>query len=153
MKYDFISHTDEHIKGFKEDYAFLSNMQSCVIQWQGLLFTSTEAAYQASKSKQLSVAKQFQTLNGLEAKKHSKTIYVRKDWNEIRVSIMAQLVFQKFFNDLELRQQLLDTGDRYIEETNNWKDIFWGVCNGVGENQLGKILMATREYFKVYENE
>lgn len=150
MRYDFVSHTDEHIKGFKEDYAFLSNMQPCVIQWHGLLFMSTEAAYQASKTKQLSIAKQFQTLSGLEAKRHSKTIYVRKDWQDIRVSVMAQLIFQKFFNDLDLREKLLETGDRYIEETNNWKDTFWGVCNGVGENNLGKILMATRAYFKTY---
>lgn len=61
---------------------------------------------------------------------------------------MSQLIFQKFLTDLQLRQKLLDTKDAYLEETNNWNDTFWGVCNGEGENNLGKILMATREYFK-----
>ena len=43
---------------------------------------------------------------------------------------------------------LLDTGDKFIEETNWWKDQFWGVYNGVGENNLGKILMRIREEIK-----
>ena len=36
--------------------------------------------------------------------------------------------------------------DRYIEETNNWSDIFWSVdyLSGNGENNLGKILMDIR---------
>lgn len=33
------------------------------------------------------------------------------------------------------------------EETNYWNDTDWDVCNGDGENKLGKILMNTRNYF------
>jgi hypothetical protein len=36
----------------------------------------------------------------------------------------------------------------YLEETNIWKDTFCGVYNGVGENNLGKIIMKTRTYHK-----
>ena len=57
-------------------------------------------------------------------------------------------IFQKFLLHLPLREMLLETGDKYIEETNYWKDTYWGVCDGIGENNLGKIIMATREYFK-----
>jgi len=32
-----------------------------------------------------------------------------------------------------------------LEETNTWGDKYWGVCNGEGENQLGKLLMKIRE--------
>jgi predicted NAD-dependent protein-ADP-ribosyltransferase YbiA (DUF1768 family) len=39
---------------------------------------------------------------------------------------------------------LLETGDAELVEGNWWDDTFWGVCNGVGQNNLGKILMDTR---------
>ena len=40
---------------------------------------------------------------------------------------------------------LLATGDAKIVEGNTWGDVFWGVCNGVGENHLGEILMKVRQ--------
>jgi len=148
---NFIKHTDTFIGGFKEEYHWLSNMEPCIIQWQGMYFTSVESAYQASKCTSLSKAKQFQELTGLEAKRHSATITTRKNWKNEKINVMTQLVFQKFLLNLSLRELLLETGTKYLEETNNWKDTFWGVYNGVGENNLGKILMSTREYFKNYE--
>jgi hypothetical protein len=39
---------------------------------------------------------------------------------------------------------LLDTSDKVLIEENNWNDTFWGVCNGVGENNLGRLLMQVR---------
>jgi predicted NAD-dependent protein-ADP-ribosyltransferase YbiA (DUF1768 family) len=36
------------------------------------------------------------------------------------------------------------TGDEELVEGNWWNDTFWGVCNGVGENNLGKLLMKIR---------
>lgn len=32
-----------------------------------------------------------------------------------------------------------------IIEVNNWGDTYWGVCNGIGDNHLGKILMKIRD--------
>ena len=43
---------------------------------------------------------------------------------------------------------LLSTGDKYLEETNHWKDTYYGVCDGVGKNVLGKILMSVRNIIK-----
>ena len=51
----------------------------------------------------------------------------------------------KFAQNPDLLQKLLDTGDAHLEETNTWKDTFWGVCKGEGQNNLGKILMSVRE--------
>jgi predicted NAD-dependent protein-ADP-ribosyltransferase YbiA (DUF1768 family) len=47
-----------------------------------------------------------------------------------------------------LRNLLIETGDAYIEECNSWNDIFFGVCNGIGENYLGKIIMKIRKHIK-----
>ncbi len=141
-------HDENNIKGFFDEYRWLSNMHDCAILFMGLGFNSTEAAYQACKNTNIVIAKQFQNMTGLQAKNYSNNITVRKDWPKIKYNIMAQLIFQKFLLHLPLREMLLDTGDKYIEETNYWKDTYWGVCDGVGENNLGKIIMATREYFK-----
>ena len=61
---------------------------------------------------------------------------------------MSSIVFEKFYRNKELRKKLLETGDRYLEETNWWGDDFWGGCNGEGRNELGKILMKVRDFWK-----
>lgn len=48
----------------------------------------------------------------------------------------------------KLRSQLLSTGTAELVEGNWWNDRYWGVCNGRGENHLGKILMRIREELK-----
>lgn len=145
---DFVEHTDTHIKGFFYEYRFLSNMWECPILWHNLAFTSTEAAYQASKFN-IDIAKKFTQYSPKIAKQESKNYTARKKWESIKYDVMSQLVFQKFLVHKDLRQKLLDTGDKYLEETNYWRDQYWGVCNNVGENNLGKILMQTRNYFKI----
>jgi predicted NAD-dependent protein-ADP-ribosyltransferase YbiA (DUF1768 family) len=32
-----------------------------------------------------------------------------------------------------------------IVENNTWNDTYWGVCNNVGENHLGKLLTEIKE--------
>ena len=32
-----------------------------------------------------------------------------------------------------------------IEERNCWNDRYWGTVDGIGENNLGKILMSVRD--------
>lgn len=140
------------ILGFNNDYIWLSNFYNTPILWQGLGFLNVEAAYQASKCTNTNIAKQFQNMSGKDAKSFSKTINIRKDWNNIKFNVMSQLILQKFLTNENLKQQLIQTDNIYIEETNTWNDIYWGVCNGIGENNLGKILMATREYLKILNN-
>ena len=70
---------------------------------------------------------------------------VRQDWHDIKFSVLRDLNFQKYRNSPKLRQMLLNTGDAVLEEGNTWGDTYWGICNGVGENNLGKILMEIRE--------
>jgi len=57
---------------------------------------------------------------------------------------MWELLKQKF-NDPVLKQKLLDTGDQELVEGNFWNDFTWGVCNGVGKNWLGKMLVELRK--------
>lgn len=62
---------------------------------------------------------------------------------------MKELLIKKF-NQEPFRQKLIDTGDVYIQEGNNWNDIYWGVCikTNKGENILGKLIMEIRDVIK-----
>ena len=108
-------------------------------------YVSVEHAYQAAKSLDPEVRKLFiQDIKAGDAKKLGQQIELRPDWEQVKYNIMLDLVRQKFNTDEDLKAQLLATGEAYLEETNHWGDVVWGVCKGVGKNWLGKILMTVR---------
>lgn len=137
------------ILGFTGDNKWLSNFEPCTILFEGQLYKSVEHAFVASKTVDKDVRKSIQLLeNAGKVKKFGRTITLRDDWEEIKVEMMRQFLIQKFSQD-PLMQKLINTGDAFIEETNYWNDTFWGVCNGKGENTLGKLIMEIREDIKV----
>lgn len=50
----------------------------------------------------------------------------------------------KFSQNPDLADKLVATKDAELIEGNTWGDRIWGVCDGIGENRLGKILMRVR---------
>ena len=132
------------INDFRGEYAFLSNFYPCDIDG----YPSVEHAFQALKATNPEVMEYIRTRpTPGEAKRAGRKIQIRAGWNDIRYSIMQVLVFKKFQNE-ELKQKLLATGEAELIEGNTWNDTFWGVCRGVGENNLGKILMSARDYYR-----
>ena len=133
------------ITSFSDEYSWLSNFHPVPIHWMGLDFASVEHAYQASKCEYEEDCLKFTgSISPGQAKRLGRAIEVRADWNKIRLSVMMNLTTQKY-KDPTLRDMLLSTGSALIIEGNTWKDTFWGVCNGVGENNLGKIIMSVRQ--------
>jgi len=57
---------------------------------------------------------------------------------------MEEILYLKFTQNPDLGDKLLAT-EGLIEEKNSWGDTFWGTCEGVGQNHLGRLLMKTRE--------
>ena len=132
--------------GFFQEYRFLSNFHMATVELDGLEYASTEHAYQAAKTLDPAERKQIrESLQAKDAKRLGKKITMRADWDEVKVSVMKDLVLQKFSKHEELKEKLLATGDAHLEETNTWNDTFWGVCRGKGQNWLGKILMEVRK--------
>jgi len=86
-----------------------------------------------------------------KAKMIGKTVPLRADWEEVKVDAMYNAVYAKFSQNPELKHRLLATGNRYLEEGNTWNDVNWGVCNGVGLNLLGQVLMAVRQQLREME--
>ena len=145
---NYDSSLDNKIAGFFDNYRFLSNFYGVLIEYEGRVYPSVEHAYQAAKSTNGTVRELISMMKTpAEAKKAGKVLY-RPDWKEINLGIMEELVRQKF-QRYPLKDWLIATGDMYLEETNTWKDKFWGVCNGTGENHLGKILMKIRSELNV----
>ncbi len=131
------------IRGFFDAYRFLSNFWPCAVTYGGLDFPSVENAYQAAKCAVPADMASFVDLSAGDAKKRGAEVALRQDWDAIRLSVMRDLLVQKFADPV-LRQQLIDTGDVALVEDNTWDDRFWGVCGGQGENNLGKLLMSVR---------
>jgi N-glycosidase YbiA len=150
---DYIVHDAENVKGFFGEYRWMSNFHKCAIWYEGLGFPSTENAYVYAKIDP-SQRKNWWELSTFlmscephEAKKIGRTIPLRDDWEEVKYDVMSSVVFDKFYRHVDLRHELLATGDKYLEETNHWGDKFWGVCDGKGKNSLGKILMGVRAFW------
>jgi len=129
------------IDNFRDKYWFLSNFYSCEIKYEGRTYYSVEAAYQAQKCPENADA--FVNLSAKDAKTLGKRAELRDDWDLVKVGIMYKLLEIKFAIPY-LERDLLHTGDEELVEGNWWNDIYWGKCNGGGENVLGNVLMEIR---------
>jgi ribA/ribD-fused uncharacterized protein len=134
------------IESFRGEHRFLSNFYPARVCYDGWWFPTVEHAYQGAKTEKPDERTQIlEAPTPGKAKQLSRGISIRHDWEDVKVEIMRNLVFQKFNNHSELKEKLLATGKTKLIEGNTWGDKFWGMCNGEGENWLGKILMEVRE--------
>ena len=140
------------IDSFSGEYRFLSNFYPCTIKYEGLTYPTIEHAYQAAKTTDIAQRKAFAlegreiglpTLSAGGAKKLGRKIPIRADWEEVKLDIMEDILKLKF-SQRYFRQLLRDTQDEELVEGNLWHDVYWGVCNGIGQNQLGQLLMKIR---------
>jgi ribA/ribD-fused uncharacterized protein len=136
------------ITSFRGEHRFLSNFHPSLVTYDGMDFPTVEHAFQAAKTADLVIRLRVANLpTAADAKAAGRALVLRPDWDEIRLAVMEFLLLQKFAKD-PLRSKLLATGDRELVEGNWWNDVFWGVCRGVGENNLGKLLMKTRDMLR-----
>ena len=127
---------------FRGNYWFLSNMYQAPIQYNSIVYPCVECCFQAQKCPERS--KEFAHIDGFSAKKLGRLVKLRPDWEQVKDDLMLRIVRAKFMGYPELGEMLMNvTGD--IVEENDWRDTYWGVCNGSGQNKLGKILMKIRD--------
>jgi hypothetical protein len=135
----------ERITSFFGGYRFLSNFWPARVRLDGdpFLYPTVEHAYQAAKTDLRSRAALHSARTPVEAKRQGRTLLLLPDWESRRLTVMRELLRQKFAHP-DLRRLLLATGDAELVEGNTWGDTFWGVCKGCGQNHLGRQLMAIR---------
>jgi ribA/ribD-fused uncharacterized protein len=69
---------------------------------------------------------------------------LRRDWKEVRQTIMTRGVYTRCRTHPELADALLETGDQKIVENSNF-DYFWGCGRDRrGDNAYGRVLMNVR---------
>ena len=133
------------INRFKDEYFFLSNFYEAPVTYCGITYKNNEAAFQAQKCKSRDEQMRFANLSPAEAKKLGRRVELRKDWEDVKISVMREIVSVKFDQNPDLSKKLIETGDEYLEEGNDWGDRIWGTVDGKGANNLGRILMEERE--------
>ena len=139
----------EAITEFQGNYRFLSNFSPVFVMFEGKSYLSVEHAYQAAKAP-AEEREPFRHCTPGQAKRLGQKTKLPTDWETRKVAVMFSLLTSKFSQDY-LRGRLLATEDAELVEGNHWGDTFWGVCKGVGENNLGKLLMRVRENCRTTE--
>jgi hypothetical protein len=107
--------------------------------YQGMKFTDPEQRAAIRNTASPAEAGQL-------AKRHARA--VRKDWKNIRQTVMTRGVYTKCLTHPEVAKALLMTDTRKIVESSMY-DYYWGCGrDGRGDNTYGKVLMAVREKLK-----
>jgi len=138
------------INRFDGRYAFLSNFWAGdPFEWSGDTWQTAEHAFQAAKAAQpIDYFRIRDSATPGLAKKLGRKVKLTANWDKKKVSVMLDILRAKFCVQKQpaMAQRLVATKDARLVEGNTWGDVFWGVdaVNGVGQNQLGIALMATR---------
>ena len=136
----------ERIDNFNGYFDFLNNEYPCQVYFDGLLFKSVAYAYQAARSIQRHIREKIALAdNTNELYEIASKIDDPENWTSLRLKYMESLIRDKFRRNRELRERLIATGTR--ELINTYSDptisnIFWGVVENKGQNQLGRLLQT-----------
>jgi len=136
------------ITEFSGDARFLSNFYEAPTVYEGVLYRTSEHAFQAAKTTDAQERKAVRDCKTAgESKKMGRKITLRPGWDGMRVQVMRDVLRSKFTSvqNEHLKERLLETGDAELIEGNTWGDREWGQVNGQGKNLLGKLLMELRE--------
>lgn len=136
---------ESNILGFYGKYRPLSNFHIETFHIDGFDVLCSETAYMMQKTDVLEEKRNLVRLaTATEVKAYGQKVTLRSDWEEVKIAAMLKVLRAKFSQSEYLKELLLSTGEKYLEETNWWNDTFWGVCGGIGGNELGKLLMQVR---------
>jgi ribA/ribD-fused uncharacterized protein len=130
---------------FRGQKFYLSNFYPCAVEYEGIMYPSSEHAFQAAKTLDKEVRLEMSRVTyPAAAKKLGQRVELRPNWEEVKIEVMTEVVRAKFTQNEDCKIRLVRTEDEELVEHNTWGDRFWGVCKGVGENHLGQILMKIR---------
>lgn len=134
----------------REFYAF-SNFSAFAVQYDGIVFPTSEHLYQWGKFKHLrlnsAVSRQIRLArsahDALQIARANEHL-IAPNWMEERVDWMRWVLSEKTRQHLYVRELLRETGKREIIE-NSPKDAFWGWGpKRDGLNMLGQLWMSIR---------
>lgn len=135
----------------EKPYGPFSNLFRRPVEFEGMVFPTSEHAYQAGKARKPAVrdwilSAPTPSLAAMAA--HGLYVWdVVPDWSRIKFDRMRAVLRAKFDQHEDLRELLLSTGSARLVEVgtvNNAVNRLWGEVDGKGENMLGVMLMELR---------
>lgn len=136
---------------FRGQWECFSNFYPAPVSLDGALYPTVENAYQAAKTLNPEERSSFADCSPTVAKRLGRRVRLRPDWEEVKLSVMRDLLLQKFARGTPCGETLLRSGSAYLWEGNTWHDNYWGVCvcgrcaSKQHLNRLGELLMRIRE--------
>lgn len=146
-------HVNEVIGFYTREFYCLDNFSSFKVLYKGHLYATVEEAYQAASfmGSDESVVKMIQNCYSADESKRIAHEYIdkrRKDWDEVKLSVMEELLRLKIAQNPYVKKKLLMT-DNYTIVEDSPVDSFWGWGpNKDGQNHLGKLWMRIRDELK-----
>jgi len=138
----------ERIDNFNGYFDFLNNEFPCPVYYDGLMYKGVSYAYQAARCTEQYLREKIAKADTImEMYEIAAKIEDPPDWQKNRLKVMEMLIRDKFRRNAELREKLRATETR--ELVNTYRDptvsnLFWGVVDKKGQNQLGRILELVR---------
>ena len=133
------------------ELGYLANYSNYGFTVDGIYYPTAEHFYQASKFDNPEIIEKIlacKTPREAACCGRNKNHIRIPNFKEMKLEKMYQGVFEKFRQNPDILQKLLDTGNEEIIEAND-QDSFWGIGpDGDGENHMGEILMRVRENLK-----
>ena len=125
----------------------LSNFHQIDLIFDGISYKSSEQAYQHQKAlfhNYNKIARDI--LSSADPRKNlrsGKLIKTDVSWKGRKITIMARILEEKFFQCPEFRAELSESRNKVLVE--NTPNVDWGIgSNGKGNNKLGVLLMELR---------
>lgn len=129
----------------------MSNFYQHEMVYEDDKYRTSEHAFQAAKcTNRADKEKIITAKTPAMAKSIGGKIPLRSDWEQIKDSVMENVLKAKF-SDARLRELLNSTKGCELIEGNHWHDQYWGTCNcsrhnkTPGNNMLGILLMKIRD--------
>lgn len=143
--------TDKQVFFYEQDFYVLSNFSAFNLFYSGdwETYPTSEHAYHCQKFTKTNIDIWKKIKNAKSAHEAFKIAeenkgYRRKDWDDVKVGIMRQILWDKVGQHEYVSRKLIATGDRELVE-DSWRDDFWGWGpNKDGKNMLGKLWMEIR---------
>ncbi len=139
--------TETQVFFYEHEFYVLSNFSSFMLEWKGRLYPTSEHAYHSEKFESEALKEKIRTTRSAHDSAtvaHDHKGDYRKDWDDIKLGVMKEILRAKVTQHPYVKKKLLETGTRELVE-DSWRDDFWGWGpNKDGQNRLGKLWMEVR---------
>ncbi|MHC2303386.1 NADAR family protein [Rhizobium mongolense] len=135
----------------EKPFGAFSNLYRREIEFDGVLYQTSEHAYQAGKARKPAVRQWLMQAPSpalLAMAAHGLYYWdVAPGWSKTKFDRMRGVLWAKFTQHQDLKTLLLSTGEARLVEcatVDNDVNRLWGEVNGIGKNMLGVLLMELR---------